>query len=65
MSQLRYRGVSYDNSQHEQRPSAPIPHVYRGRPYEAPLRHDPAPADPDRELHYRGHLYRHLSVAHS
>jgi hypothetical protein len=33
--------------------------VYRGQHYSAPLKHEPAPVDPDLELHYRGHAYHH------
>jgi len=59
MTRLLYRGVSYDNSRHQQRPDAPVEHIYRGYHYNAPLRHQPAPVDPDLELHYRGHIYHH------
>jgi len=59
MTRLLYRGVSYDNSRHEQRSPAPVEHSYRGHHFEAPLRHQAAPVDPSLELHYRGHAYHH------
>lgn len=63
MTRLLYRGVSYDNSRHEQRPVAPVDHVYRGHHFHAPLRHEAAPVDPALELHYRGHEYHHHGAA--
>lgn len=60
MTRLQYRGVSYDTADHVQPTSRPVDHVYRGRHYDAPLRHDPAPVDPSLDLHYRGHLYHHV-----
>jgi hypothetical protein len=36
-----------------------VAHVYRGQHYSAALNHQPAPVDPDLELHYRGQLYHH------
>ena len=59
MTRLLYRGVSYDNSRHEQPSAAPVDHAYRGHHYSAPLRHEAAPVDPALELHYRGHVYHH------
>lgn len=62
MTRLLYRGVTYDNSRHEQRSAAPVDHVYRGHHFNAPLRHDAVPVDPALELHYRGHIYQHEAV---
>ncbi|QPN63306.1 DUF4278 domain-containing protein [Synechococcus sp. CBW1004] len=59
MTRLQYRGVSYDNSRHEQLPAAPVEHIYRGRHFNAPIRHEAAAVDPELELHYRGHVYHH------
>ena len=64
MTQLLYRGVSYDNSRHEQPSTAPVDHAYRGHHYNAPLRHEAAHVDPDLELHYRGHVYHHPAEQH-
>ena len=58
-TQLRYRGVPYDASQHEQPSPQPVDHVYRGHHYEAPLKHEPGAVDPALELQYRGHAYHH------
>lgn len=57
-NRLRYRGVAYDASIHEQASDRPVEHVYRGHAYVAPLRHQAAPADPSVDLCYRGHHYR-------
>ncbi|SBO41890.1 DUF4278 domain-containing protein [Cyanobium sp. NIES-981] len=62
-SQLRYRGIPYDASQHEHPSSEAVEHTYRGRHYLAPLRHEPAPVDTSRELHYRGAVYHHRANA--
>lgn len=59
MTRLLYRGVSYDNSRRQQRPTAPVEHIYRGHHFNTPLRHEAAHVDPTLELHYRGHLYHH------
>ena len=59
MTRLLYRGVSYDNSRHEQPSPAPVDHSYRGHHFHAPLRHEAAQFDPELELHYRGHSYHH------
>ena len=58
-SKLLYRGVAYDVSQHEHPSDQPTEHIYRGHHYQAPLKHEPAPVDPNLELHYRGHVYHH------
>jgi hypothetical protein len=58
-TKLRYRGVSYDPAQHEQPPTQPVDHVYRGRHFDASLRHESAPANTEAELHYRGTVYHH------
>lgn len=57
MTQLLYRGIRYDSSQHESRSATPVDHVYRGHPYSAPLCHGAAAAKDGRKLFYRGHLY--------
>jgi hypothetical protein len=59
MTRLQYRGVSYDNSRHEQLPANPVEHIYRGHHYKAPICHEAAEVDPELELHYRGHSYHH------
>lgn len=61
-SQLRYRGVAYDANQHEHPSPQPVEHVYRGRHFEAPLKHEAAEVDPALELHYRGHVYHHRAA---
>ena len=63
MSRLLYRGVSYDNSQHQQPSAAPVDHVYRGQHYSAALLHEAAKVDSTRSFHYRGHEYHHQSDA--
>lgn len=63
MTRLQYRGVSYDNSRHEQLPDTPVEHIYRGSHFNASIRHDAADVDPDLELHYRGHVYHHQPQA--
>ena len=55
---LRYRGVAYDASLHEQSSDRPVQHVYRGHAYVAPLRRPAAPGDAAIDLCYRGHHYR-------
>jgi hypothetical protein len=62
MSQLQYRGVSYDSSRHEQPSEQPVDHAYRGQHYSAPLRHEAADVDTSTELHYRGHVYQHRAA---
>ncbi|MFM2158028.1 MAG: hypothetical protein RLZZ124_502 [Cyanobacteriota bacterium] len=59
MTRLQYRGVSYDNAQHEQPSATPVDHAYRGLHYSASLRHEAAPVDTGLELHYRGQVYHH------
>ena len=59
MTKLQYRGVGYDNAQHEQLSNEPVDHAYRGQHYSAPLRHEAADVDTSTELHYRGHVYHH------
>ena len=59
MTRLLYRGVSYDNSRHEQLPANPVAHIYRGHHYQASIRHEAASVNPELELHYRGHNYHH------
>lgn len=61
-AKLRYRGVAYDASQHEHPSAQPVDHIYRGQHYEAPLKHEAAPADPELALHYRGHVYHHRAA---
>jgi hypothetical protein len=58
-TKLRYRGVPYDASQHEQPSTEPVEHIYRGQHFAAPLKHEVSPVDPAVELHYRGHAYHH------
>ncbi len=62
MTKLQYRGVAYDNASHEQLPTTPVEHTYRGQHFEAPLSHDAAPVDTDVELQYRGHHYHHQAA---
>ena len=54
-----YRGVTYKTADHEQPSNSAVKHVYRGQPYEAPLKHDARPADTEVELNYRGQVYHH------
>jgi len=61
-TQLLYRGVPYDASQHEHPSAEQVEHVYRGQHYSAALKHEPAPADRGLELHYRGHAYHQHSA---
>jgi hypothetical protein len=58
-TQLVYRGVSYDGTQHAELPAQPVEHVYRGVHYREALRHEPTQPDEALELHYRGHAYHH------
>jgi hypothetical protein len=62
MTRLQYRGISYDNSRHQQPPATPVEHIYRGHHYNSSLRHEAAPVDPALELHYRGHVYHHQAA---
>ena len=62
MTKLQYRGVSYDNAQHEQPSTTPVDHAYRGQHYSAALRHEAADVDTDAELHYRGSVYHHRAA---
>lgn len=59
MTKLQYRGVGYDNAQHEQLSSEPVDHAYRGQHYNAAPRHEAAPVNTDVELQYRGQHYHH------
>ncbi len=54
---LRYRGISYAVSSQEKASDLPVPHIYRGRAFLAPLRHVVAFAMPVKELCYRGRPY--------
>jgi hypothetical protein len=56
---LRYRGVPYEAGHHELPSEQPVDHTYRGTHYQAPLRHEVRPPDPEVELHYRGSVYHH------
>ena len=58
-TQLRYRGVSYDPTQHEKLSDTPVEHSYRGRHFDAAARHEAALANTEAELHYRGTVYHH------
>jgi hypothetical protein len=58
-TQLRYRGVSYDPSQHEKLSDTPVEHSYRGRHFDAAARHEAALTNTEAELHYRGTVYHH------
>lgn len=58
-TQLRYRGVNYDPTQHEKLSDTPVEHVYRGRHFDAATRHVAAPVNSGAELHYRGSVYHH------
>ncbi|MFZ9229348.1 MAG: DUF4278 domain-containing protein [Prochlorococcaceae cyanobacterium] len=62
MTKLQYRGVAYDNATHEQLPTNPVEHVYRGQHFEAPLSHEAAPVDTEVELQYRGQHYHHQAA---
>lgn len=62
MTKLHYRGVAYDNAQHEQLTSQPVEHTYRGQHFNAPLRHEAAASDTEVELQYRGHAYHHRAA---
>lgn len=57
MARLLYRGVPYDTSSRPHPTPIPVQHTYRGHLYSAPLLHEPAPLNPNLELHYRGHAY--------
>lgn len=59
-SNLRYRGIPYDAEQHEHPSAEAVEHLYRGRRYSAPLRHEAAPVNTSVELRYRGTTYHHL-----
>ncbi len=54
-----YRGVTYKPNEHERASRAYVEHIYRGKRYEAPLRHEAAQIDESTELHYRGSVYHH------
>ncbi|MFM9073002.1 MAG: DUF4278 domain-containing protein [Cyanobium sp.] len=54
---LRYRGLPYEKSSHEQPSTRPVEHTYRGRRYQAALLHEAATADTKAVLCYRGLLY--------
>lgn len=56
-STLCYRGLPYDHT-HDELPSpVPVEHTYRGRHFEAPLRHQASLTDKALDLIYRGHHY--------
>ena len=54
-----YRGVAYKASDHERASDSYVEHVYRGKRYEAPLKHAAAEPNKNVELHYRGSVYHH------
>ena len=58
-TKLRYRGINYDPSRHEKLSDRPVQHTYRGRHFDAAIRHEAAPVNTETELHYRGSAYRH------
>ncbi len=57
--QHTYRGVAYAPKEHEKASSAFVEHIYRGKRYQAPLRHESTDQDENIELHYRGSVYKH------
>jgi len=57
--QHTYRGVSYQPADHEKASVSSVEHIYRGKRYSAPLRHQPSEQNEGVELHYRGNVYRH------
>ena len=58
-AQRTYRGISYSPTEHERASNAYVEHIYRGKRYEAPLKHEAAQSDETVELHYRGSVYTH------
>lgn len=60
-----YRGVNYSPNQHERVSSTFVEHVYRGKRYEAPLKHEPTAPNQNVELNYRGTVYNHRQKAAS
>ncbi|MEB3306537.1 MAG: DUF4278 domain-containing protein [Cyanobacteriota bacterium] len=56
---LRYRGVKYDPTRHEQLSNAPVDHVYRGHHYDSAPRHEATAPDSEVVLTYRGVSYHH------
>ena len=62
MTKLQFHGVAYDSARHEQPSGNPVQHTYRGQRFDAPLRHDAAPAQPT-TLSYRGQVYQRRSAA--
>ena len=54
-----YRGVGYQPADHEQASAATFEHVYRGKRYQASLKHEARPQDSDVQLRYRGKVYQH------
>ena len=59
VAQRTYRGINYNPDEHETASRSWVEHVYRGKRYQAPLKHDPAENNPNIELHYRGSVYHH------
>ncbi|MFM7457012.1 MAG: DUF4278 domain-containing protein [Vulcanococcus sp.] len=59
MTKLQYRGVGYDNAQHEQLSNEPVDHAYRGQHYTSAPRHEAAAVNTEVELQYRGQHYQH------
>ena len=57
--QCTYRGVHYKSSEHEKASSSLVEHVYRGKRYQAPLKHEALVSDPEVKLRYRGKVYQH------
>ncbi len=53
-----YRGVSYKSNDHENLSKNSVEHVYRGKRYQAPLKHEPSNSESKVELHYRGSVYK-------
>ena len=60
-----YRGVAYLSTEHELASSNSVEHIYRGKRYQAPLKHEAALADPSVKLNYRGKAYQHRQNAAS
>jgi len=62
-AQRTYRGIGYEPSNHENASSTFVEHIYRGKKYSAPLKHEARQDDPGLELNYRGKVYHHRQNA--
>ena len=61
-AKLRYRGIPYNEGQHEHPSTKPVEHTYRGHRFVTPLCHPPSDVDPSVELQYRGIAYHHSAT---